>query len=89
MSNRNYDYKKLYDLIYEMIADLQYVHNMIFADTIILKDKIVLIYNINIQSNSDGFGYELQQHINIIDDTIKVELEIYDDRLQYIIKSKW
>jgi len=89
MFTYKYDFKKIYDLIYEMVNDLQYVHDMSFADSLILNDKLVFIYNRNINSNYNKFGIDLQQYVSIVDDTLKLELEQYDDRYQYIIKTKW
>jgi len=84
-----HNFKVIYDQIYEMITDMQYVYNLSTVDTLVLTDKIVLIYNYNIKINTDGFGKDLQEYINLIDDTLKVELEVYDDRFQFIIMSKF
>jgi len=85
----NYDYQQLYDLIYETITDLEYVHNLKLNDALILTDKIVLVYKRDVMVLIDKFGRDLQVHIQLIDTNIKVLLEEYDDRYQFIIQRKF
>ena len=89
MSTIIYDYKRLYDLIYETISDLEYVHNLTIIDVIIKNNFIVLVYKRLVTIPIDIFCRDLQLHISYIDDTIKVVLEEYDDRYQVILQRKW
>ena len=64
--NTIYDYKKLYDIIYEIIADLEYVHNLTAVDALIKPDMIALIYKRNVMTPLDRFCKDIQVHIGYL-----------------------